>query len=86
MKYILMLDTPFWMLVSACLTAWGFSWKRRAKALNAPWLLLPRKERRAQARLETAEYNEDRQRAQYERDLGVVHGHVNVDPIKKENI
>lgn len=50
MKYLLMLDTPFWLIVSSTLTVYIFSLRRRMRGLNEPELWLPRRERRAHAR------------------------------------
>jgi hypothetical protein len=50
MKYLLMLDTPFWLLVSSTLTVYIFALRRRMRGLKEPELWLPRRERRAHAR------------------------------------
>jgi hypothetical protein len=52
MKYLLMLDTPFWVILSGCLTVYVFSLRRRINGLSDPRLWLSRGERRAWARKE----------------------------------
>lgn len=50
MKYLLMLDTPFWMILSLVLTTWIFRLKNQIKGINDPRMWLTRKERRELAR------------------------------------
>ena len=52
MKYLLMLDTPFWVILSGCLTVYIFALRRRINGLGDPRLWLSRGERRAWARKE----------------------------------
>jgi hypothetical protein len=52
MKYLLMLDTPFWVILSGCLTVYVYSLRRRINGLSDPRLWLSRGERRAWARKE----------------------------------
>lgn len=60
MKYLLMLDTPFWLILSGSLGAYVFALKRRIAGLKDPRLWLSKGERRAWARrqLERQEYNQ----------------------------
>lgn len=50
MKYLLMLDTPFWMLISIGLGSWVHRLRKTIRGLDEPELLLSRGERRAWAR------------------------------------
>jgi hypothetical protein len=52
MKYLLMLDTPFWVILSGGLTVYVFALRRRINGLSDPRLWLSRGERRAWARKE----------------------------------
>lgn len=65
MKYLLMLDTPFWLILSGSLTAYVFALRRRMAGLKDPRLWLTRGERRAWAR-------EELQRQDLERDTGII--------------
>lgn len=77
MKYILMLDTPFWLCVSIALLVWNNRLRTRIKGLNDPRLYLSKGERRAWARKELEQQEEDRNTAQFERNLGIVQGNHN---------
>lgn len=52
MKYLLMLDTPFWLILSGGLTTYVVRLRQRINGLNDPRLWLNRGERRAWARKE----------------------------------
>jgi hypothetical protein len=65
MKYLLMLDTPFWLVLSGSLTAYVFALRRRIAGLKDPRLWLSRGERRAWAR-------EELQRQEFERDTETI--------------
>lgn len=52
MKYLLMLDTPFWLALSSGLTVYVVRLRQRINGLNDPRLWLTRGERRAWARNE----------------------------------
>lgn len=67
MKYLLMLDTPFWLCLSAALTAWNFKLRNRMRGLNDPRLYLSKGERRAWARKEL-------ERLEFERNNDIING------------
>lgn len=67
MKFLLMLDTPFWLCLSAALTVWNFKLRRRMAGLNDPRLWLSKSERKAWARKEL-------DRLEFERNTDIVNG------------
>lgn len=67
MKYLLMLDTPFWLIVSGSLTTYVFALRRRMNGLKDPRLWLSKGERRAWARTEL-------ERQEFERNTDIVNG------------
>lgn len=72
MKYLLMLDTPFWLILSGGLTTYVFALRRRMAGLKDPRLWLSKGERRAWAR-------EELERQEFERDTETIKefGHFN---------
>lgn len=76
MKYLLMLDTPFWLLLSGGLTTYVFALKRRIRGLNDPRLYLSKGERRAWARKELAQREEDHDLAQLEKNTRIIKGDI----------
>lgn len=73
-KYLLLLDTPFWLLVSTGLIVYISILRRRMAGLKDPRLYLTRGERRAWARNELAQQAEDRDLEQFERGTNIVKG------------
>ena len=80
-KLFAMLDTPVWIIIVTCLVIYILSLRRRIAGLNDPRLYLSKGERRAWARKELAQREEDKDLAQFERNLGIVQG----TPTHKEN-
>lgn len=67
MKYLLLLDTPFWMIISGVLTTYVFRLRQRIAGLNDPRLWLSRGERRALARQDIADQK-------YQRNIDFIDG------------
>lgn len=74
MKYLLMLDTPFWMCLVAVLTVWNFRLRARIRNSGNPLLTLPKKERRQRAREQLNQAKEDKDLEQLERTTRVLKG------------
>jgi hypothetical protein len=73
-KFFAMLDTPVWVIIVTLLIIYILSLRRRMAGLNDPRLWLSRKERRAVARKELAQRDEERDLAQFQRNLDIVQG------------
>lgn len=67
MKYLLMLDTPFWLCLSAALTVWNLKLRNRMRGQRDPRLYLSKGERRAWARKEM-------ERQEFERNTDIING------------
>lgn len=80
-KFFAMVDTPIWIIIVAILVCVIVAQRRRMAGLNDPRLYLSKGERRAWARKELAQREEDKDLAQFERNLGIVQG----QPTHKEN-
>lgn len=73
-KFFAMLDTPVWIIIVTLLIIYILSLRRRMAGLNDPRLWLSRKERRVVARKELAQRDEERDLAQFQRNLDIVQG------------
>ncbi len=73
-KFIAMIDTPLWVIVVTCLIIYIVSLRRRMAGLNDPRLYLSKGERRAWARKELAQREEDRDAEQFEKNTRTVFG------------
>lgn len=67
MKYLLLLDTPFWLVVSGVLGTYAVRLRTRIRGLDDPRLYLSRSERRSWARKQL-------EQEMFERNLDVVRG------------
>ena len=72
MKYLLMFDTPLWMILSITLAVYAWRLRRRIAGLNDPRLYLSKAERRAWARKQLQQQQEDQDAAQLERLTNIV--------------
>lgn len=72
MKYLLMFDTPLWMILSITLAVYAWRLRRRIAGLNDPRLYLSKGERRAWARRQLQQQQEDQDAEQLERLTNIV--------------
>jgi hypothetical protein len=80
-KFFAMLDTPFWLILTIVLVCYIVSLRRRIAGLKDPRLYLSKGERRAWARKELAQREQDYDLAQFQKNLDIVQG----NPTPKEN-
>lgn len=74
-KFFAMIDTPIWIIIVTILVIYILSLRKRMAGLNDPRLYLSKSERRAWARKELAQREEERDLAQFEKNLGIIQGH-----------
>ena len=81
-RFIAMIDTPVWIILTACLVCYIVTLRKRMAGLNDPRLYLSKAERRAWARRELAQRDEDRDVAQFQKNWDIVQGKT---PTHEEN-